>query len=66
MCSIALRSIAVSTLERARGFKFRAAGPFNDDSRVSDDVACARSWFLRSIVSELDRTARGTLVLPCA
>ena len=64
---IALRSIAVPALKRAQGFKFRAARPFNDDSRVSNDVANARSWFLRSIAEPvIDRTARETLVFSCA
>jgi hypothetical protein len=36
--SNAMRSIAVSAIERIRGFKLRAAWPFNVNARVSADV----------------------------
>ena len=64
--SIALRSIAESTLERIRGFKFHAARPFNDDSRVSADVACTWSQSVCSIAeSVIDRTTKRTRVILC-
>ena len=48
----------MSALDRARGFKFHAARPFNDEFRVSADVARVRSQLVRSIAKPaLDRTA---------